>query len=212
MSFSLLPKKIYEARSRISGEILVEEQFGKMNLRVQGVTQSGWFVKGFWKRVLRRINNYESKIKNVLILGLGGGSVVQPIKSLWPEAGIIGIEVDPEIIKVGKEFFNLGKAEGLDIVQDDAFEYLKGNRKEFDLILVDLYLGKVFPKKAENKEFLNNIKKLLGKSGVAVFNRLKTDDVQNFDANLKSCFSRVETVKAPTNFLFLARSGERLKV
>jgi spermidine synthase len=205
MSFSLLPKVVYQTQSKISGEILVEEQFGKMSLRVQGVTQSGWFVRGFWKKVLRTCRS-EFQKPRCLILGLGGGSVVGLINKFWPEAKITGVEIDPEIIKIGKQFFDLNEAVNLKIIKANAFNWSPRLRAKYDLILVDLYLGKKFPRQAESEAFIRGFKKLLSKNGVVVFNRLKTDDTKKLEEKMKKNFRQVEVIKAPTNLLFVARS------
>ncbi len=192
MIFSIFPKTIYKTHSKISGEIVVKEQLGQLTLEVGGIIQSGGIVKGIWKKPINKIYNLQFKINNCLILGLGGGTAVHLIKARWPMAKITAVEVNPEIIRIGRKIFDLDKFKDLKIFNADAFKWLKScsydlnhkNRK-FDLIIIDLYLGKQFPKEAESERFIKNIKKLLAKNGVAIFNRLKTDQTKMFGERLK---------------------------
>jgi spermidine synthase len=147
-----------------------------------------------------------------LALGLGGGTVVELINKYWPKAKFIGIELDPEIVRVGKKHFNLGKFNNLHIIVDDAFSWLtryhvlKHDNKRFDLMIVDLYLGNNFPQKAASEKFMKNVQKILSKDGMVIFNRLKSDKTSDFEAKLAKIFTDVKLVKTTTNHFFLARS------
>jgi len=163
----------------------------------------------------------------VLILGLGGGTVVQliaghsarphfcsrkKVKAQYPEAKIIGVEIDPEIVKIGKKFFGLDEFQNLKIITADAinwvetcFNDLNHCNEKFDLILVDLYIGDKFPPKAASDEFLKGIKKLLSKKGIAIFNQLKNGDEGKLQQNLTPIFSQVESLDLKTNLFLICR-------
>ncbi|MFC1727310.1 spermidine synthase [Patescibacteria group bacterium] len=209
MTFSLFPKTIYKTTSKISGLIEVNELLWSRTLSVQNMIQSGGLIEAIWKKPIRKIKNQKSKIKDVLILGLGGGTVVHLINRYWPQALITGIELDPEIIKVGKEYFGLGKMDQLKIIVSDAFSYLEQHHgeKEYDLIVVDLYLGKKFPQEAAGEKFMKTIKRLLVKNGVVIFNRLRIDPQEEFIKNLNKVYRDYKVVRSMTNHFFLARSN-----
>ena len=166
-----------------------------------------------------------------MILGLGGGTVVQIIRQYWPESKITAIEIDPEIIKVGRRYFDLGEIENLKIINADAIKWrrvrkssdlqaanfndisgLRGLNKRqkrrgvFDLIIVDLYLGSRFPKKAENDEFFKYLKKFLAPDRVIIFNRLRQrgEKFSRFEKKIKSHFSSVKKLKTVSNLFFIA--------
>jgi len=205
MSFSFFPQIVYKVKSKISGVVVVKEQFGRPTLHVQGLIQSGGIIKGIWKKPLGKV----AKTRRVLVLGLGGGTVVQLIKKRHPQAEIVGVEIDPEIIKVGKKFFGLGGIKKLKIVNTDALKWVNHYRGEkFDLVLVDLYVGSQFPQEAEERGFLDGLKRMLAKNGMVIFNRLRIrkDNLELFEEKLKKHFSSVELVKTITNLFFLARS------
>lgn len=79
--------------------------------------------------------------KEVLILGLGGGSVIETLrKDFNYQKNITALEIDPVIIQIAGEEFNIRESENLKINCVDAFTYMKQNKKQFDLIILDLYI------------------------------------------------------------------------
>ena len=210
MSFSIFPRTVFKTKSKINGEIVVKEQLGDYTLHVQGLIQSGGIIKGIWKKPLRFAQGKLS-VSNCLILGLGGGTVVQLIKNRWPEAKIIGVEIDPEIIKIGRKFFGLGEIKNLEIIKANAFKWVDGHfndlnhQSKFDLIIIDLYLGKEFPKEVESEEFLKNLKKLLAKKGLVIFNWLKGKSEKQFEEKIKEIFPAIEKIETPTNLFFVLK-------
>src|SRR4030042_3011172 len=208
MSFSFLPRIVFKTKSKINEEIIIKEQLGRYSLHVQGLIQSGGIIKGIWEKPLKKIGR-ELNVENCLILGLGGGTVVQLIKLPWPEVKITGIEIDSEIIKIGKQFFGLDRVKNLEIINQDAFQWLaKDYDKKFDLVLIDFYLGSKFPQQAEGDEFLKNLKKILSKKALVIFNRLRlpNEDLIGFEKKLGQHFPQIETIKTPANLFFIARS------
>lgn len=203
MSFSFLLRTIYKTKSKISGEIVVKEQFGQYTLQVQNLIQSGGIIKGIWKKAFNKLKKQNLKVENVLLLGLGGGTAIQLIKEQSPQARIIGVEIDPEIIKIGKKYFNLNKIENLEIVNANAIKWIKNYQGDkFDLILVDFYLGGEFPQEAMSDRFLKSLKKIISRNGVVVFNWLKNKNEKRLFEKLEKSFSQVEKINTSTNLFF----------
>jgi SAM-dependent methyltransferase len=78
--------------------------------------------------------------KRVLILGLGGGSAARIVRALAPKAQITGVELDKEVVKAAKRWFDLDRL-GVDVVCDDALRYLARSRRQFDVIFEDIFVG-----------------------------------------------------------------------
>jgi spermidine synthase len=45
--------------------------------------------------------------KKMLVIGLGGGSIPKKIQKEFPKMEIDAVEIDPEVIKMAKEYFNV---------------------------------------------------------------------------------------------------------
>ena len=73
------PKIIHKETSLINGEIEVVEQFGQRSIRVENLEQSGLMVEKIWSKGIENCKLKIENSKNILILGLGGGSAVKVI-------------------------------------------------------------------------------------------------------------------------------------
>jgi spermidine synthase len=76
----------------------------------------------------------------VLILGLGGGSAARIVRALAPRAQITGVELDNDVVKAARRWFDLDSL-GVDVVCEDALRYLGRSRKQFDIIFEDIFVG-----------------------------------------------------------------------
>ncbi|HET9314124.1 MAG TPA: hypothetical protein VFQ51_00995 [Vicinamibacteria bacterium] len=76
----------------------------------------------------------------VLLLGLGGGSVARALRSLAPAAELVGVERDLDVLRLARRHFGLGRL-GIEVVADDVFRYLREERRTFDLIVEDVFVG-----------------------------------------------------------------------
>ncbi len=163
--------KIFETQSSFNGPISVywDLAFGKY-IKANGLTQSGGIVKEIWKETLVRIKKSKSKVKNCLILGLGGGSAAMLVQKCWPEAKITGVDIDPMMIELGKKYLGLDKI-GIEIKIEDAYGVVNRSREKYELIFVDVDNGYEFPEKFNDEKFIKNVKKVLNKNGAAIFNR-----------------------------------------
>lgn len=182
-------------RSKYNGEIVVKNTLGLGTyLQVDGITQSGKIIESIWKPILKKIN-----AKNVLILGLGGGTVAKLLRKYFPNSKISGIEIDPAMISLGKKYLNLGKYK-VDIKIKDANKF--ETDKKFDLILVDLYQGKNFPQNFETKKFMEKLRSFLAKNGKIAINRLGKEN-HEFEKTLKDSFSTVEVINPLINTVYI---------
>ncbi len=157
--------------SKFNGQIKIKKYLWETSVWVGGFEQSGPLVKAVWQKALK---NVTIAPKSVLILGLGCGVAAKLISQKFPNALITGVEIDPVMIDVGKKFFDLSKIKNLKIVCEDAHNFLKKNKTEFDLVIDDLYLG--------GKATAVSIKKL-GK--IVLKNNLDTKTLQNTVSVLK---------------------------
>ncbi len=211
----LIEEKIEVFNSSVNGEISIyEDLFGKKTMRIDKVSQSGELVDAIWRSAISEIANYELRITNCLILGLGGGGCAKLISKKWPETKIIGVEIDQKVIEVGEKHFGLGKIKNLKIEVADAIKFIdpmyKIHNIKYDLLLIDVYLGQSFPKGMEKDEFLNGVKNLLADKGVAVFNRFYWNSeyrsqAREFTEKLRKYFPKVWSKKANYNLLIFCQ-------
>ncbi len=166
-------------------------------IQANGLTQSGGIVESIWRSTLRKVKGKRQGVKDVLILGLGGGTVAKIIRKHWPEVKITGVDIDPVMIELGKKYLDL-KADKIKI--QDAYSF---DSSDYDLVVVDVYQGDEFPKKFEGEQFL----KKLTKNKLVIFNRLyygeKRPRAVKFGLKLQKIFKNVEYFYPEANLMFI---------
>ena len=208
------PQTLERSKSSFSGEIVVIEEFGKKRMEIGGMIQSGGIVEKIWGKTVKNVQMFKcSNVQRVLILGLGAGTVAKVVSSSCQavqlsSCKLTGIEIDPEVIRLGKKYFGLGKIENLEIVVDDAARYVDERFKRFkrfDLILVDLFQGREIPKNCQDKKFLKSLKKIKTDEGLIIFNRFyskeKRNETDKFVQKCETVFNSVKTKKAICNLM-----------
>jgi spermidine synthase len=78
--------------------------------------------------------------RRVLVLGLGGGSAARLVRALAPRAEIVGVELDPRVVAAARRHFALDRL-GVEVVCDDALRALGRERRRFDLVIEDCFVG-----------------------------------------------------------------------
>jgi spermidine synthase len=111
--------------------------------------------------------NYPSKI---LMIGLGGGVVPRKMSELLPDTCIDIFEIDEEVLKISKEFFNFKESSKVKVHIGDAFDLIKNINNKYDIIFIDAYTSSYIPFHIMSKEFFDNIYNCLSDDGVVANN------------------------------------------
>jgi len=190
----IIPLTIFKQKSNISHPLEVTWSNGELVLDSKHTNYSYGSLQRILRKGLKfigfeRIQN----MKNILVLGVAGGSV---IKTLVDEINytekIIGVEIDKAVIEIAKEYFQLDKIQNLEIIIDDAFEFVLKTEDKFDLIIIDIFQDTNMPDFLFEKVFIDRICQLLNTKGFILFNtmivnknqkQLNLEYVKSFDAS-----------------------------
>jgi spermidine synthase len=116
-----------------------------LELRVDGTLASvyrpGRSLTGVvWWALAAPVLLVRTRRPRVLLLGLAAGSVARAIRALAPAAEIVGVEIDREVLRAARRVFGLGEL-CVEVVVDDALRFLRRERRRFDLVVEDLFVG-----------------------------------------------------------------------
>lgn len=75
--------------------------------------------------------------RHLLLIGLGGGSLLKFCYHYLPDTHITVLEIDADVIALRKHFCIPDDNHRLRIICADAVQYMAGRRREFDVILLD---------------------------------------------------------------------------
>jgi spermidine synthase len=151
-----------------ASELRLGEDDGRLALLIDGVVQSvaveGAAVGGYWAALLPVV-----RPRRALVLGLGGGTVVQLLHRRFGPLPVVGVERDPEVLALAREQFGL-ELPGLAIVEADAFDYLDDCQERFDYICVDLFQGGQLQRAVIGRPFLRRLRELIRPGGEIAIN------------------------------------------
>lgn len=170
-------------QSSISGTVEVFRKYNgekllTINHYPQGVSTEHPSIKqSYWYRMARLTKRWtiNQRHPQVLLLGLGANTISGLINQLAPQIHQTIVEIDPIIINICRQFFNLGALTNYTLTQADAFKLLNRSRPFphlFDVIIVDLFTGPP-PFAAINSSqpvFIVKLLPQLKSSGLVIFN------------------------------------------
>lgn len=122
---------------------------------------------------------YPQRLERALVVGLGGASLSKALVAQFPQLAVDSIELDPEIVKLSREFFGYVESERCRSIVSDARAHLAHTDKTYDLIVLDAFDGLEIPASLRTLQFYQLVQKHLTSGGVAVANLHRRS--QNYD-------------------------------
>lgn len=193
-----IPINIYKKNSSVSKKLEVTWNNGQLVLDSKNTNYSYGSLQRILRKGLQYIGYERIRgFKQILVLGVAGGSV---IKTLSEEIGfkgpITGVEIDPAVIEIANAYFDLDKIQNLELINDDAFEFVLKTKGKYDLIIIDIFKDTEMPNFLFEEFFINRINFLLNVNGFILFNTMtltKKDKDRNIE--YKSRFSEDYSVR-----------------
>lgn len=167
------PETIKTYHSDFNADIKLIRFADDLRLDVGGLTQSGNVMVGIFNIGLGHLLPENYRPEQVLLLGLGGGSVIKYLRRRYPKTKLTAVEIDPVMIEIAKKHFHIAKIKNLKIINADAVDYIQKTKDRFDLILVDCFQGHTTPSGFDDPRVLKVMK---SKCNHLLLNRLYWDD------------------------------------
>lgn len=169
----MFPISIKRIPSKIHGMLEVNLQNGKLVLDTASSNYSYGTLQEILHRGLKEIG-FGSNQKNVLVLGMGAGSIVATIREKFKSNAFIElVEIDPLIIEIARNTFHLDTFENTSIIEADALLYMKKRQRKFDLIIVDLFIKDKVPAAFTQTDFLKQLGEGLNANGQIIYNTIR---------------------------------------
>ena len=167
-----------KVNSDINGTLEITWYNGKKHLNSKNANYSYGSLQRILKFGLEKIDLKHTQ--SILLLGLGGGSVIQTLREDFNyQKHITAVDIDPEIIKIAQEEFLLKPNENLDFVCEDALKYITQDTEQFDLIIIDLFIDIQMPEQFLEISFWETILKRKNANGSILFNASLEDSISH---------------------------------
>ncbi|NRT10623.1 spermidine synthase [Flavobacterium sp. 14A] len=177
----LIPVTIFLSKSSLSKSLEVTWVKGKLILDSENTNYSYGDLQDILRLGLKEIGFAKVKsMDEVLVLGVAGGSVVKTlVDEINFDGKITGVEIDPSVIDIANKFFKLNEISQLDIIVEDAFEYILKTKNTYDLIIIDIFQDTKMPNFLFESYFVNRICTLINDYGAVLFNTMLLSDNDN---------------------------------
>lgn len=123
--------------------------------------------------------------RQVLMVGLGGGSLAKFICHRLPQANTVVVEVNARVVAVAREFFHLPDHERLQVIVADGCAYLGDDKLRADVIMVDGYDAESQVAALSTPAFYRDCARVLSEAGILVVN------LWGGDRDFTACVERI---------------------
>jgi len=143
------------------------------------------------------------RVDSLAIIGLAGGTIARQYDAVYHPRRIDGVEIDPEIVRAGREFFEMDMP-NLNAVGADGRYFLAHTDQIYDVIAVDAYRLPYIPWHLTTVEFFRQCRAHLDGDGVLIVNVGRTESdyrlVQAVVSTLRTVFPSTHVVPVPDSF------------
>ncbi|MBL7933987.1 MAG: hypothetical protein JNL60_18935 [Bacteroidia bacterium] len=149
---------------------------GRYSLNSRNANYSFGGLHEIFESLFRRVKIEQYRFKNILVLGMGAGSVVSILRDDYGIFNpITAVEKDEVVIELAGQYFDIHKNRNLNIVLDDAFHYVANATEKFDLVIVDLFVEGEVPKIFSSVKFLTNLQRIVNSQSCVIYNKMTED-------------------------------------
>ncbi len=211
-----IPIKIFQEKSEINKNLEVTWNNGKLVLDSKNTNYSYGSLQKVLRKGLESIGfEFIKNSKHILVLGVAGGSVIKTlVDEIKYEGKITGVEIDCQIIIIANKYFGLDTIQNLEIIIDDAQNFVKKTNSKFDIIIVDVFQDLLMPSFLFENQFIDDIKKAMNSGGRIIFNTIVGNNItqirnENFIKMIESkkmYVKRISKVEGDNELLILSQT------
>lgn len=145
-------------------------------------------------------------VDSLAVIGLAAGTIPRQYIAIYGDIPIDGVEIDPEIIQVGAQYFDMNAQHmpSLTAYAQDGRYVLNQLDRHYSVIAVDAYRPPYIPWHLTTVEFFEEVRQHLQDDGVLAINvgRTNTDRrlVDAMSATLHKVFPSVHAMDVPGTF------------
>lgn len=143
------------------------------------------------------------RVSSVALIGLAGGTMAHQFTEVYGPLPIDGVEIDPAIVRVGQEFFEMNQP-NLNVIVADGRYALTHSPRRYTVIGVDAYRLPYIPPHLTTVEFFQQARDHLADDGVVVINVGRVGEdyrlVEAMLATMLQVFPSAHVIEVPYSF------------
>ncbi|MFM8320134.1 MAG: spermidine synthase [Chloroflexota bacterium] len=156
-------------------------------------------------------------VRSVAIVGLAAGTAARQATAVFGPIPIDGFEIDPEIIRVGREYFDM-RLPNLNAIAEDGRTGLRRSRQRYSLVVLDAYRPPYIPPHLTTREFFQLVYDRLDENGALALNVGRSPNdrrlIEGLTGTIESVFPSVYVMDVPGSFnsvIYATRQPSRVE-
>ncbi|HEX5278179.1 MAG TPA: fused MFS/spermidine synthase [Fluviicoccus sp.] len=149
--------------------------FGREAVQSRMSKDAPWRLEFEYTRRMVTFLAFHPEPADILIVGLGGGSLSKFCHRFLPNANITSIEINPAVIALRDKFLIPPDSRQFRILQADALDYLPVHPASADIILMDAYDADGLPQALCSEDFYRVSREALKPGGILSANLWRSD-------------------------------------
>ncbi len=142
----------------------------------------------------------QQPIDSMAVVGLAAGTIPKQFTRVFGPIDVDGIELDPEVVAVARDYFALNE-ENINVIVGDGRYQMNRLHGPYDLVTIDAYKVPYIPWHLTTREFFEEVRARLNDDGIVAVNvgRVPEDRrlVAAMTATLEVVFPSVHAIDVP---------------
>lgn len=181
--------------STYNGTVIVSEdrdglrtmRFGQLGAR-QTVVKPGDpdHLELAYARAMPTAFIFVERPRNVLVIGLGGGTIPSFLHKRFPEATIDVVDIDPVVVELARSHFGFREDVRMQAHVQDGRKFVERAPRRYDIVFLDGFGTENVPPHLATREFLQAVRRILTPTGIVVGNLWGRGSNRLYDAMVKT--------------------------
>lgn len=190
---------------------------GRVRLNTENITYSYEDLCANYYTAFEQLHVRQRQLANVLVLGFGLGSVpIMLQRNFGQNARYVGVDIDAIVLQLAHKYMPKAVAARTTLHCADAYTWVQTHtppNNGYELIAVDIFIGKDTPSPFCSPDFLQSVERLLTpQDGIIVYNALADTPEQKlkaqhfYDTVFSATFAQSFVIPTASNLMLVAVS------
>ncbi len=200
-----------QVHSKYSTGLGVSVVKGRFQLYTDKVIYSFEDLYNNFKVTCNKINWQVFKPKEILVLGLGLGSVIQLIeKKNKQDMHITAVDIDEMSFYLTRKYTSSKFRSPVLYVHADAELFIAQSKQKYDLIVFDIFIDDKIPTHLQSLRFMKRLNQRLQPNGILLMNRIAMEsdqimeNMQFMEYIFKKIWTEAAIIDVPPNWVLIS--------
>lgn len=171
----LVPIKIWKGSGTVNPVLELFLSRGEWQLATNDAVYSDGTHYRPLTEAFRKVEKLLPAVKKVLVLGSGLGSAIQILDKKGFHPFFTFVDKDEKVLELALLLSNSSQKERVTAVCEDAATFVEENTAQYDLIIVDIFFGRVVPDFVSTETFIKKCRSCLSNDGIFILNFMIND-------------------------------------